>query len=363
MSANEPAWQEEIGRRRALGEALEFDPVDFAAAVGTPWPDASLQSFLDKAVTSGTLDRVDAWRCPNPNCRRTLDAGMVESGECPHCGSDFREQGTQPEVIVRYRFAGEVSRDIHWMIVVHGMNSRARWQEDFSWRIANRLKYSAPVLIYKYGWATIDVLVAWRHRQLAQDLGARIRRAIADASEHGITDLPDVVVHSFGSRLFALLLGDPSFADLSFGRVICAGSVVRPDFNWSALIEVGRIEAVLNHVGGNDATVPLAQFLIPGSGPGGKVGYLDERCLNVCSADFGHSSCLSEATMEQTLAENGLWDRFLRHPLKAFSADGLFTAQRWKPAWAPLRWFTRLIGVLIFALLAPISAVRRLFDP
>ncbi|MEO5559423.1 MAG: hypothetical protein ABIO49_06420, partial [Dokdonella sp.] len=219
MSANEQAWRNEIARRRAQGVVLEFDPADFALAVGTRWPDESLRAFLDRSVTSHALERIDTWRCPDPNCRRPLGAGMAASQECPYCGSDFREQGLQPEATVRYRIVGETSRDIHWMIVVHGMNSRARWQEDFSWRIANRLKYSAPVLIYKYGWATIDVLVAWRHRQLARDLGARIRRAIADAEAHGINDRPDIVVHSFGSRLFTLLLTDPDFADLSFGRV------------------------------------------------------------------------------------------------------------------------------------------------
>ncbi|MEO5560454.1 MAG: hypothetical protein ABIR10_12295, partial [Dokdonella sp.] len=186
---------------------------------------------------------------------------------------------------------------------------------------------------------------------------------IADAEAHGINDRPDIVVHSFGSRLFTLLLTDPDFADLSFGRVICAGSVVRPDFNWSALIEAGRIEAVLNHVGGKDAAVPFAQFLIPGCGPGGQLGYRDNNSVNVRSEEFGHSSCLSEATMAGTLAENGLWDRFLRHPLKNFQADGRFVLQSWKPARAPLRGLMRVIGVVIFILLAPISVLRRMIDP
>ena len=145
------------------------------------------------------------------------------------------------------------------MIVVHATNSRSCWQEDSTWRIASRVHYSAPVLIYKYGWATIDVLVAWRHRHLARDLGARVRRAISDARTHGITDRPDIVVHSFGSRLFTLLLADPVFADLAFGRVICAGSVVRPAFNCRAHIDAGRIEGVRNHVAGQHTAVPFAR--------------------------------------------------------------------------------------------------------
>jgi hypothetical protein len=138
------------------------------------------------------------------------------------------------------------------MIVVHGMNTRAPWQEDFSWLVANKLKYAAPVLIHKYGWATIDVLVVRRHRQLARTLGARIRRAVEYARARGLTDAPDVLVHSFGSRLFSLIMNDEAFSDLNFGRVITAGSIIPPDFNWRSLIDEGRVEAVLNHMGGRD---------------------------------------------------------------------------------------------------------------
>lgn len=363
MSGREQAWEGEIARRRARGALLEFDPADFAASMGSTWPDNDFQNFLSKTVLSGHLTKIEAWRCPVERCQHILDAGMVANGECPYCSADFRKEGVEPEAIVRYRIVGAVSRDIHWMIVVHGMNSRAPWQEDFSWRIANKLKYSAPILIYKYGWATIDVLVVWRHRQLARVLGERIQRAVVHAAAHGITDPPDIVVHSFGSRLFMLVLNDPDFSELSFGRVICAGSIVRPDFDWSTLISKGRIEAVLNHVAGRDGAVPLAQFLIPGSGPGGKVGYLDKKALNVLSPEFGHSSCFSETILDQNLAEDGIWSRFLSYPLANFAANGAIEPKHWRPACAPLRWLARAIGVLIFTLLAPFSALRRLIDP
>ncbi|WP_296677553.1 hypothetical protein [Novosphingobium sp.] len=96
------------------------------------------------------------------------------------------------------------------MIVVHGMNTRGAWQEDFSWLIDNRLKYSAPILIYKYGWATVDVLARWIHRRLAKRLGQRMRKAADYARERGLSAAPDILVHSFGSRLFSLILLDQS---------------------------------------------------------------------------------------------------------------------------------------------------------
>lgn len=358
----EAPWYAEIAARRARGVGLEFRAAEFAGAAGSDWPNPDLQSFLDRAAEEGELDRIEYWLCPVRGCGRPLDANMVANDQCPYCRTDYREEGVEPLAAFLYRISGETSRDIHWMIAVHGMNSRAPWQEEFSWRIANKLKYSAPVLIYKYGWITIDVLVLWRHHQLARALGRRLRRAVAFARANGIGDPPDILVHSFGSRLFTLVLDSPEHSDLRFGRVITAGSVVRPDYDWSAHVASGRIEAVLNHVGGRDRPVRFAQYWIPGTGPGGRVGYLDKGALNVASADFGHSDFFTEEALGEILAKGGLWDRFLTHPLATLTAEGRFAASAWRPAFAPLRWVTRLLGILLFSVAAPFSYVRRAAD-
>ena len=111
-----------------------------------------------------------------------------------------------------------------------------------------------------------------------------------------------------------MVLLDDQFNDLKFGRVITAGSIIRPDFNWTPLIRDQRIEAVLNHVGGKDAAVPFAEFLIPGTGPSGREGYLDPAVLNQLSAEFGHSDVFTEANLCQQLTKGGLWDQFLTQP-------------------------------------------------
>ena len=41
-----------------------------------------------------------------------------------------------------------------------------------------------------------------------------------------IKEPPDIVIHSFGSHLFTILLGMKEFSDLKFGRVISVGSVL-----------------------------------------------------------------------------------------------------------------------------------------
>lgn len=65
--------------------------------------------------------------------------------------------------------------------------------------------------------------------------------------------------------LLSLVLDDPNFEDLNLGRVITAGSIIPPDFDWDRLIASGRVEAVLNHVGAKDTAVPtLSAFATRG---------------------------------------------------------------------------------------------------
>lgn len=355
-------WLAEIEGRRTSGTGLEFDPGVFAHAVGAAWPNPGLLRFLDQQAEEGCIQRLALLLCPSPACHQVLDHGMLQAGECPSCGLAFVEEGEEPIPATRYRIVGEPSRDIRWMIVVHGMNTRGAWQEDFSWLIANRLKYSAPVLIHKYGWATVDVLATWLHRRLAKSLGEKIRRAVAYAHERGLPEAPDILVHSFGSRLFSMVLLDEQFSDLKFGRVITAGSIIRPDFDWTSLIQDGRIEAVLNHVGAKDGIVRFAQFLIPGTGPGGRKGYLDLAVLNQRSAGFGHSDALTDANLRQQLAKGGIWDRFLTQPTAQFAPTNPYHPEKWTPAWRLVRAPCRLLGWTILAIIGPFSLLRRTLD-
>ncbi|WP_046482090.1 hypothetical protein [Pseudomonas veronii] len=360
--SQESRWKAEITRRLEQGDDLEFSIAQFAQAVGVLASDQALIAFLDGLVTSTTARKIEAYRCPVTLCSKVLPAGTITS--CPYCHTDYQQEGEEIVVEYFYRLEGETSREIRWVIVIHGMNSRAPWQEEFSWQIANRLRYSAPVLIYKYGWATVDVLVSPFHRRLARQLGERIRIAIEQATESQRPPRPDIIAHSFGTRLFSLILEDSSFDDLKFGRIITAGSVVRPDFDWGRQIAAGRVEAVLNHVGAKDKAVPLAQYTIPGAGPGGTVGYAAKTVLNVRNADFGHSDFFVPENLRVLISNDGLWHSFLTHPLARFRPDGVFELDRgWKPASLLLRVLARTLGYTIFCFVGPFTWLRRKLDP
>ncbi|UOA33313.1 hypothetical protein DSM110093_03138 [Sulfitobacter sp. DSM 110093] len=356
-------WAAELARRQQAGDGLEFSPDNFLRAIGGAGTDDSFEMWLKEKVCQGELEALQAWKCPVEGCERVIDKNELEANVCPKCGTDFQEVGENPIRQLKYRAKGDTSRDIYWMIVIHGMNTRGAWQEELSWRLANKFKYSAPVLIFKYGLATIDVLVKCRHQSLVNKLGIRIRKGIQFAREHNSDHRPDVIVHSFGSQLFALLLENEQFCDLKFGRVITVGSIIHPDFDWSKHIDSGKIEAVLNHVGQKDIPVRAAQFFIPGTGPSGQKGFKDSASINVSEQSYGHSSAFEPSELKKNLGTGGLWDQFLQNPLNHFKPFTAFHLKEWKPFFVLVRCFTRLLGYLIFAILAPVSFVRRFLDP
>lgn len=361
--APEQAWKVEVVRRLERGDGLEFTLAQFAQAVGTAPENQALETFLDQAVASGAARKVEAYRCPIPVCKRVLSSAGAPYTICPHCSTDYLEEGVEVLVEFVYRLVGENSRDIRWMIIIHGMNSRAKWQEEFSWQIANRLRYSAPVLIYKYGWVTIDVLVRWLHGRLAKRLGERMRIAITQALASQRPSKPDIIAHSFGTYLLSIVLEDPDFEDLKFGRIITAGSIIPPDFDWDRLITSGRVEAVLNHVGAKDTAVPAAQFAIPGTGPSGRIGYVSESAINVREPTFRHSDFFQPTNLRAQIANGGLWHNFLTRPLEHFAPERRFEPSAWKRAPLALRAVTRSLGYALFAVIAPISWLRRQVDP
>ena len=328
-------WVNALNRKVELGEGLEFSAVQLARQLNES-DIASLKAFLAELVERRSATESTAHTCPMNGCRRTLPSG-VDPVACPFCSVNFIEEGVTPKSEQYFRLTGEISRDIRWMVVIHGMNSRAPWQEAFSWEIANLLKYSAPVLIYKYGWATYEVLFPAMHKRMAKSLGLRIRNAIVRARAASLPDRPDVIAHSFGTRLFSLVLQDPEFADLRFGRVITAGSIIRPDFDWGRHFREGRVEAVLNHVAAKDGAVPFAVWAIPGTGPGGKVGYMAQQVLNVRNLQYGHSSFFEDQHLPALIGEDGMWRSFFTRPLKPLRDDSVFVPKdTWQP---PARWW------------------------
>lgn len=344
------------------GRSSEIDPQLFTAPISDSTSLEEVINLLEAAAKIGLIDVSDVFICPVEDCSLPLSDDDLSNNLCSRCNTDYNETGDTPTQKRLYLTKGNKSRDITWLIAVHGFNTTGVWQENFSWRIANKIKYSAPVFIYKYGLIRFSVLFHWRHIMLAKQLGFQIRNAVKFAGEHGINEPPDIVIHSFGGQLFVTLLGLKEFSDLKFGRVIATGSIVHPDYDWGKEITDGRIEAIFNHCGGKDCALPFTQFFIPDTGPSGKYGFSDKKVLNTLNADYGHSSYFKDEALTINLKEGGLWDLFLKNTLSP-SNDSFFSHEptEWWSAPRPIKFLTRIIMIILCIVMMAIMLISLLY--
>jgi hypothetical protein len=266
-----------------------------------------------------------------PNCKDPIDTDDARLGVCPHCHERFDEHGG---VVVSQIYAYSVlpTRDVTWVLALHGMNTRGAWQEEFNWRVSTAYLRSVPVAIYKYGLVRPGALWLPSLRRLSEELAAKIVKLKGVTEENGFAGPPDVIAHSLGTWLLGhALLWNPS---LKVGRIILTGSILRPDFDWATLIARGQVEAVLDHYGMKDRWV--AHYAIPDSGPSGRVGFnAHVPVVQACEPEFKHSDFFSEKNLPEVFEK--VWRPFLTMPagdlLNSYASSGA----KWRQA----RWIYR----------------------
>lgn len=339
-------------RTRLLGSATFREPAP---------ADGAARAFLDRLAAEGYLqadEELACRQCPDP-------VSPEEASEKLHrCGFSFEHEGPESRRI--YFRRGLRSRDPRWLVTVHGMNTRGAWQEEFTWKLAQVYGYAVPVDTYKYGLVLLTPLLLPRQELYAKLLAERLRARRREMAAAGYGDRPDVICHSFGTWLLARALELDS--ELRLGRVVLTGSVIPPDFDWSTYLggTEPRVEAVLCHCGGRDGVVPLAQFLVPRSGPSGQFGFnpqegTEGRLVHRFESDFKHSDYFVEANLDRLMNED--WGEFLTAAAEDLAHWKDPAARRTK-AWkaSPWRYLTRLLkyGLLLSLVLAGLVLVEML---
>ena len=313
--------------------SIALKPASLAKEGGVSEADA--EQLLD---ATGLFTRTANEHCGN--CGQSLD-GYGQRESCPNCGISFEDK--PPCEIVIYELRREPPRDVKWVLVVHGMNTRGDWQEELSWQVGRSYRHMIPVAIYKYGQIRPGVMFRVRQRSLMKKLIAKMKELSGESETAGYGGKPDVIAHSFGTWLIAHALeSDPT---LRIGRLILLGSIVRPDFPWRTLIDRGQVESILNHGGTRDEWVPFAQFFIPGSGPGARRGF-PPPVTNVAAAGFRHSDYFNPRERMRKVFQD-VWRPFLSWEEPPEIPDR-FEAPAWKPVFTPLRWLTWLVGTSLW---------------
>ena len=101
----------------------------------------------------------------------------IEVDDCNHCEKRLSDAGGTTQIRV-YVHESTPSRDVRWVLTLHGMNTRGSWQEQFNWLVSKTYRYAIPVAIYKYGIVRPGAFLKFRQRQLVNQVIGRMRRLI-----------------------------------------------------------------------------------------------------------------------------------------------------------------------------------------
>lgn len=319
----------------AQGGPFEISAETLTSQTSRPAEEA--EALLDALCPP--LKKMAVLSCPNCNSILSDDESRLET--CPSCHEEYTEhRGVQVSQTFAYEAAR--SRDVVWVLALHGMNTRGAWQEEFNWRVSTAYGRSVPVAIYKYGLVTSGAI--WRPslRRMVTRLESRIHALLGDAEGNGFTGRPDVIAHSLGTWLIGHALQRNPF--LKVGRVILTGSILRPDFDWGTLLARGQVEAVLNHYGSSDFWAGIAHFFIPDSGPSGRIGFNNSADITqACAEGFGHSDFFTSRNLGTVFEET--WRPFLIGQTTIDIAAATGTS-----AWLPMPWIFRATLIPLFLL-------------
>lgn len=169
--------------------------------------------------------------------------------------------------------AGASSHRDHVVFLIHGIRTRAEWQE----RVRSILESDPSIWAIPLRYGFLDVvrflLPTQATRRAPVERAARLVRD--EISRSGPAKL-SVIAHSFGTFVVGELLA--RHPDLSFHRTILCGSIVREDFPWEnyphRLGDSGAgAFAVVNDCGTRDVWPVLAKAMTWGFGPSGRFGF------------------------------------------------------------------------------------------
>jgi hypothetical protein len=166
------------------------------------------------------------------------------------------------------------------VVTVHGIRTFGSWQN----RLAALLRQARPdVRISSYGYGYFSA-IAFAIPFLRWIEVRRFRSRLLQVFRANPGAQVSIVAHSFGTHLVAWALRGMDPRDLpSIRCILLAGSVLKSDFDWSPLLDSGKVDAVVNDCGVDDNVLLLSQFAILFTGMAGRVGFYGfthERLVN-----------------------------------------------------------------------------------
>lgn len=300
--------EERVLRWLRLADSVDLNAYTFGQLIGVDTNEA--QRITEALAADGVFEQTEVFVCTGEECGIALSEASLAEQRCQTCGADLVEH--EPRREIRYRLERLRSRDVGWLIALHGIRTRAPWQEQLQWLTDRQFRRTVPFRNWKYGRIMFGALVPALQRRFVRRFLAEVNAARADLEDvlrAGAAPPPDVIAHSFGTWIVAHALATDM--NLRLGNVILVGSIIRPDWPWHGPIARGQVTAVLNYCGDRDPWVRFAEHFIADSGPSGTIGFTgqDERLTSIRRPGGTHSSAFSPELLDSTFED--VWRPFL----------------------------------------------------
>jgi hypothetical protein len=179
----------------------------------------------------------------------------------------------------------------HVVILLHGMNTNAEWQE----ALADAIRNSSHIEPLVVGYGNFHPVKFWipyffrrgRIKKVLTDLrGIQKRNPDADIS---------IVAHSFGTYIVSKILA--ARCEIKFHRILLCGAIVDTDYDWAAVSDQFK-EPVINDIGRRDTWPSLAKSWCWGFGNSGVIGF-QNSLVRDRHFTYEHSGFLNVAHMQK----------------------------------------------------------------
>lgn len=291
-----------------LTDSVDLDTITLGQLIGSSTNQAG--RIADALAAHDVFERRETLVCTGDDCGITLNEESLAEERCQTCGADLDDY--EPRRELRYVLERPRSRDVGWLIALHGIRTLGRWQEQLQWLIDRQFRRTIPFKNWKYGRILSGALVPALQRRFVRRFIAEVKETHSELKgmlRIGAAPAPDVIAHSFGTWILAHALEED--ASLQLSHVVLIGSIVRPDWPWDGPLERGQVTGILNYCGDRDPWVRLAERFIPDSGPSGAIGFTQQhqRLTNILRAGGTHSSAFTPELLDSTFED--VWRPFL----------------------------------------------------
>jgi pimeloyl-ACP methyl ester carboxylesterase len=169
------------------------------------------------------------------------------------------------------------------VVSLHGIRTRGVWQKDLVPVLARQ--GFIPYALDYGAFSILDFASRGTRARKLEWLRDEYQRVTAEAE----VQRPSIVAHSFGTYLVVELL--EKYPELRFDKIVFAGSIVKRDFDWPAVLNSGLVNLVRNDYGYLDRWPKLARYLVRNSGPSGSLGFTSEHpgLIQKAFPKHGHS--------------------------------------------------------------------------